>query len=71
MVFEIRVMLSTALSTKRLYFGIPVGASEFWIAEDAWMAVLGKVDQAKLKVLVSVFGRETPLELPFDNVAKL
>lgn len=29
------------------------------------------VDQAKLKVLVSVFGRETPLELPFDNVAKL
>ncbi len=29
------------------------------------------VDQAKLKVLVSVFGRETPLELPFDNIAKL
>jgi transcription termination/antitermination protein NusG len=29
------------------------------------------LDQAKLKVLVSVFGRETPLELPFDNVAKL
>ncbi|MEX0952941.1 MAG: transcription termination/antitermination protein NusG [Nitriliruptoraceae bacterium] len=29
------------------------------------------LDQAKLKLLVSVFGRETPLELPFDNVAKL
>ncbi len=29
------------------------------------------LDQAKLKVMVSVFGRETPLELPFDNVAKL
>jgi transcription termination/antitermination protein NusG len=29
------------------------------------------LDQAKLKVLVSVFGRETPLELPLDNVAKL
>lgn len=29
------------------------------------------LDQAKLKVLVSVFGRETPLELPFDTVAKL
>lgn len=29
------------------------------------------LDQAKLKVLVSVFGRETPIELPFDNVAKL
>ena len=29
------------------------------------------VDQAKLRVMVSVFGRETPLELPFDQVAKL
>ncbi len=29
------------------------------------------LDQAKLKVLVSVFGRETPLELSFDTVAKL
>lgn len=29
------------------------------------------LDQAKLKVLVSVFGRETPLELPFDQVAKM
>lgn len=29
------------------------------------------LDQAKLKVLVSVFGRETPIELPFDNVAKI
>lgn len=29
------------------------------------------LDQAKVKVLVSVFGRETPLELPFDNVAKI
>ena len=29
------------------------------------------VDQAKLRVLVSVFGRETPIELPFDNVASI
>lgn len=29
------------------------------------------LDQSKLRVMVSVFGRETPLELPFDNVAKL
>ena len=29
------------------------------------------LDQAKLKVLVSVFGRETPLELSFEIVAKL
>ena len=29
------------------------------------------LDQAKLRVLVSVFGRETPIEIPFDNVASI
>ncbi len=29
------------------------------------------LDQAKLRVLVSVFGRETPIELPFDQVASV
>jgi transcriptional antiterminator NusG len=28
-------------------------------------------DQMKLKVLVNIFGRETPVELGFDQVAKL
>ena len=37
---------------------------------------LGKVDevndeQGKVKVLVSVFGRETPLELDFEQVSQL
>lgn len=42
-------LLSTALSVKRLYFGIPVGSTEFWIAEEAWGAVQGAVDEAKMK----------------------
>jgi phage terminase large subunit-like protein len=49
MVNTAKQLLSTALSTKRLYFGVPIGASEFWIAEDAWEAVQGVVDPAKLK----------------------
>lgn len=42
-------LLSTAFSVKRLYFGIPIGSTEFWIAEDAWTAVQGVVDEQKLK----------------------
>ena len=29
------------------------------------------IDQGKLRVMVSIFGRETPVELGFDQVAKL
>lgn len=39
-----KVLLSTAMSVKRLYFGIPVGATDFWIAEEAWSAVQGEFD---------------------------
>jgi phage terminase large subunit-like protein len=37
-------MLSTALTTKRLYFGIPVGTAGFWISEDAWESTQGEVN---------------------------
>jgi phage terminase large subunit-like protein len=49
MVNTAKQLLSTAMSTKRLYFGIPVGATEFWIAEEAWLAVQGTVNVPALK----------------------
>ncbi|KQQ13286.1 terminase [Methylobacterium sp. Leaf123] len=44
-----RQLLSTAMSVKRLYFGIPVGSTDFWIAEEAWLAVQGAVDPEEMK----------------------
>lgn len=44
-----RVLTSTAMSVKRLYFGIPLGSVDFWIAEEAWSAVQGAVDLVPLK----------------------
>jgi phage terminase large subunit-like protein len=44
-----KTLISTALSVKRLYFGIPIGTTGFWISEIAWRAVQGKVDPAKLR----------------------
>lgn len=41
-------LLSTAMSVKRLYFGIPIGTADFWIAEEAWSAVQGAVDSAAM-----------------------
>lgn len=44
-----RYMLSTQLTTKRLYFGIPVGSAGFWISEDAWESTQGVVDEADME----------------------
>lgn len=44
-----RVLLSTAMSVKRLYFGVPLGSTDFWIAEEAWSAVQGEVDEEAMK----------------------
>jgi phage terminase large subunit-like protein len=40
---------STKSSVKRLYFGIDVGAADFWINEEDWAAVQGAVDTKALK----------------------
>lgn len=44
-----KLMLSEALATKRLYFGIPVGTEGFWISEEAWNGCQGVVDDGALK----------------------
>lgn len=44
-----RIKLSTAASIKRLYFGMPAGAADFWIDEETWAAVLGTVDENALR----------------------
>lgn len=44
-----RSLLSTAMSVKRLYFGIPTGSVDFWIAEESWAAVQGEVNVPALK----------------------
>ncbi|MDF0489199.1 terminase large subunit [Sphingomonas sp. H39-1-10] len=38
-----QTQLSTAASVKRLYFGIPTGAADFWLDEAKWAAVLADV----------------------------
>lgn len=44
-------LLSTAMSVKRLYFGIPTGAVEFWIDEESWSAVQGAVNPEDMRGL--------------------
>lgn len=44
-----RERLSTAMSVKRLYFGIPLGVAGFWMDEEPWAAVQAKVDPAEHK----------------------
>jgi phage terminase large subunit-like protein len=41
--------IAKSLTVKRLYFGIPVGTSEYWIDLDAWEAVQGTVDPEKMR----------------------
>ncbi|MDE8654781.1 terminase large subunit [Novosphingobium album (ex Liu et al. 2023)] len=38
-----KTRLSTKSSVRRLYFGIPTGAADFWINEESWAAVLREI----------------------------
>lgn len=44
-----RHSVGTRLQTERLYFGVPVGSSEYWIDLDAWERVQGKVSLREAK----------------------
>lgn len=46
-----RHVIADAHSVKRLYFGIEIGASDYWIDEPSWRAVQGAVDEARMKGL--------------------
>lgn len=46
-----KTRLSTASSVKRLYFGIPTGAADFWIDEDKFGAVLAPIDDDTMRAL--------------------
>lgn len=46
-----RTRISTASFVKRLYFGIPTGAADFWIDESTWAAVQHPIGEAELKAL--------------------
>lgn len=48
-----KTRLSKAASVKRLYFGIPAGAADFWIDEETWAAVQGPIGEGKLAELKS------------------
>jgi phage terminase large subunit-like protein len=56
-----KTRLSTASSVKRLYFGIPTGAADFWIDEESWAAVQGEIDDDILDGL-----KECPCWLSLD-----
>jgi len=56
-----RLSPATMLSTKRLYFGIPVGTAGFWIDEDSWDEAQGEVDEEKMR------GRKCHLSLDLSR----
>lgn len=53
-----RHSIGTRLQTERLYFGVPVGTSEYWIDLDSWEAVQGSVDEDEMRGLPCWLGMD-------------
>ena len=53
--------ISTALTTKRLYFGIPIGSAGFWTSESTWEASKGVVSEDEMR------GRQLHLSLDLSQ----
>ncbi|WHZ35748.1 terminase large subunit [Sagittula sp. MA-2] len=49
LVVTAKQQISTQLTTKRLYFGIPVGSAGFWTSQQAWEEAQGEVDEEAMK----------------------
>ncbi|PHR57996.1 MAG: terminase [Robiginitomaculum sp.] len=56
-----RISPSTLLTTKRLYFGMPVGTAGFWMSEEKWDAALGEVNENEMR------GRKCHLSLDLSQ----
>ncbi len=70
-VMKARGLPSKALTVKRLYFGIPVGSSSYWIDEDRWDGALGVVDEAALRGLPCWLGMDPSQRNDLTALAKV
>jgi transcriptional antiterminator NusG len=60
-----------AKATSDFYEGMAVKVTHGPLADFDGVVAEVNVDQGKMRVLVSIFGRETPVELGFDQVSKI
>lgn len=70
-VAKARGLASKALSVKRLFFGIPVGSSEYWIDEDLWESSLGDVDEAEMRGMPCWLGLDPSQRNDLTALAKV
>ncbi|MEX5600711.1 terminase large subunit [Pseudophaeobacter sp. C1-32P7] len=61
LVVTAKQQISTQLTTKRLYFGIPVGSAGFWTSQQAWEECQGAVKEEKM------LGRRAHLSLDLSE----